>query len=477
MPPRGPSRPVGSPWAPLRGQAALALLALSLGARLLVGSPPVLHDWDERYHALVAKHLAARPLEPSLVPGGAGAPGEGWTTTSIFLHKPPLALWTMAAGLRLLGRSEWALRAGSALLGTAAVALTLSLGAELFSETAALLAALSVAIAPELLWLTSGGKATDQVDAQLVFWVTLSAFALWRVARRPGPGAVVLAAVALGGGLLTKSWPALAALPAALTVCRGRRPASAIGLAALGGVAAAEPWKLYAAARWPLAAAAERAYALRHFVEPLEGHAGGAGFYAVEAFRWLGPAAWLAPLAALPALWRPDREGERFLLLWILVPLAVFGGAATKMNGYLAPEIPALALLAAGVASRWRGAERSARRLAASALLASVALWPLAASALALPRMLAVPAGYAAFRARASSLARGDVVFNLRWAPQAMFYSDARASEDWPTPEGIARLRAAGLRPLLARCPETPRPASAPMAAIADLPLPAGCAR
>ncbi|MHB1843489.1 MAG: glycosyltransferase family 39 protein [Deltaproteobacteria bacterium] len=454
-------------------RCGLAVLAAAFGVRALVASPPVLHDWDERYHALVAKGLVTHPLTPVLLTDGLGRPGDGWTTTRIFLHKPPLALWVMALGRWALGPSEWALRAGSVLLGTATVALTLALGAELLVPPAALLfAALAVAFAPELLWLTSGGKATDQVDVQLAFWVTASALALWRTARWQDASAIGLAALALAGGLLTKSWPALAAVPAALTVARGRRGLLSVGLACAGAVALALPWQLYARAHWPGVAAAEQAYALRHFGEPLEGHGGSPLLYLVELLRWFGPVALLSLLATLPALWRPGRERSRFLLLWALVPLAIFSAAATKMTGYLAPELPALALLSAAVASHWlRAARSNGPRLAAGALLLSVFGWPLAASALSLRRMLAIPAGYTAFRERAGQLAAPDVVFNLRWAPQAMVYSPATATETWPTADSIAAVRASGLHALLAACPGTPD------AGVARWELSAGCAR
>jgi len=50
-----------------RERAALAILVVCAGLlRLGPSLDPCLYDWDERYHALVAKHLIAHPLTPTL---------------------------------------------------------------------------------------------------------------------------------------------------------------------------------------------------------------------------------------------------------------------------------------------------------------------------------------------------------------------------------------------------------------------------
>jgi len=52
-----------------REQTGAALLCILLGGLLLrigISADPYLHDWDERYHALVAKNMLRHPFLPTL---------------------------------------------------------------------------------------------------------------------------------------------------------------------------------------------------------------------------------------------------------------------------------------------------------------------------------------------------------------------------------------------------------------------------
>lgn len=100
-------------------QAVLVLMAAALALRIgVAGLAPFLHNWDERYHALVAKNLLAdwtRPLlraEPLLA-----YDYRQWCCNTVWLHKQPLFLWQIAASFWLLGVHELALRLPSAVLG------------------------------------------------------------------------------------------------------------------------------------------------------------------------------------------------------------------------------------------------------------------------------------------------------------------------------------------------------------------------
>ncbi len=439
-----------------RSPRVLSILCLLSAAvfRSGVAATPQLHDWDERYHALVAKHLAAAPLAPVLLEGAPNIGGEGWTGTRVFLHKPPLALWTMALGYRLFGPVEWSFRVVSVILSIATVAVVLWFGWTLGGPWLGVAAAFLMAVSPELLGLVSGARPADQVDAQLVFWVTLSAAGLWRLAETPRWSSAAVAALALSGGLLTKSWPALAAVPAALSVSKTPRVAATIvGVSAIG-VAAAAPWTFFAAHRWPDVYAGETLYTLRHLTEVLEGHSGGVDYFVLLLLRWTGP---LALVALVVGAWRATRRSNRvarFLAVWCLVPLLVFTAARTKMDGYIAPELPPLALLTAqlwldllAVAGRGRGLARG--------LAGLIPLWAVCALALALRGLVSVPDSYTRFRAVAFHLSRGDRVFNLRWAVQAMVYSDVFATERWPE-RGELVGRGRGGTDFVASCEATP---------------------
>ena len=117
-----------------------------------------LHTWDESYHALVAKNLIQQPWKPTLyrtpvLPYDL----QDWTANHVWLHKPPGALWLMAASMALFGVNELALRAPSVLLSTLGVLLTFLIGRALFSERVGLLAAGFHAVNGFLVAIAAGG--------------------------------------------------------------------------------------------------------------------------------------------------------------------------------------------------------------------------------------------------------------------------------------------------------------------------------
>ena len=89
--------------------ALFLLITLGLTLRVFVSTDYFLHDWDERYHALVAKHLLEHPLvftlyDTPVLPYDY----QNWAGNHIWLHKPPMTLWCIA----LVIASLWVLLAG-----------------------------------------------------------------------------------------------------------------------------------------------------------------------------------------------------------------------------------------------------------------------------------------------------------------------------------------------------------------------------
>jgi 4-amino-4-deoxy-L-arabinose transferase-like glycosyltransferase len=80
---------------------------------------PFLHDWDEKFHALVAKNMLNQPFKPMLyVHQYFKTDPFNWTFNHIWLHKQPLFLWQMALSMRIFGVNEIAVRLPSAVMGT-----------------------------------------------------------------------------------------------------------------------------------------------------------------------------------------------------------------------------------------------------------------------------------------------------------------------------------------------------------------------
>jgi 4-amino-4-deoxy-L-arabinose transferase-like glycosyltransferase len=384
--------------------AAAAIVAAGLVLRMYTGCDLFLHTWDERYHALVAKHLIEHPLVPTLYDQPV-LPYDyrDWRSNHVWLHKPPLALWLMAAGMRLLGPDEIAMRLPSLLLSALAIFLTYLIGSHLGGRRVGLLAAAFQAINGYLLQLPGGRVAVDHVDNALIFFVELGILGAvlqvrsWRggsgadraASERRGPGATggadgwpafLLAALAIGTvcglAVLTKWLPGLLPIPVWLALAWRRQPPRrlAAGLLAMAAACAAValPWQLYIHEAFPLESRWESAYNLHHLRVPIEGLGGSPFYHLAKMPRFFGeliylPVAWFLVSLVYPA-WRPARRaggqppggegavaargGRRGLELlplatWLLLPYAAFSLAATKLGGYVMVAAPALFIVEA----------------------------------------------------------------------------------------------------------------------------------
>lgn len=165
-------------------QTGMALLLLSafLLRILMITLDPYLHEWDERYHALVAKHMIEMPFEPMLFAKHIMAfnPND-WAYTHIWVHKQPLFLWQMAISMKIFGVNTFGLRLPSALLGTIMVWLTYDICRKWIEDKqVAFIAAFLSAFAHYTLELISGAISLDHNDLAFVFYMTCCFWAFTR---------------------------------------------------------------------------------------------------------------------------------------------------------------------------------------------------------------------------------------------------------------------------------------------------------
>lgn len=315
----------------------------------------------------------------------------------IHLTKPPLTYWALAASVATFGRTAWAARLPAALAFVATGLLVLGLARSYLPERPWLgVAVWSGSLLPLL------AANVVNTDPLLAFWETLavSAFVAQAGSDRERRWLVLMwAGFALG--FLTKGPPALLPLAAILawTALSGGRdavrrlfpPAGLLLFATLG-------------LGWYLAMAIQDPKLVGHFLghEVFERvftdhhHRNGQWYGAlviylpvllVAALPWLPlvrcqPGA-LAGLAS-PAAWRRRLDTDplgSLLLLWLLLPLAVFVLARSRMYLYLLPlAVPLSLLLAREVSAR---IDRSPDRRWHARVVAWLALALLAKGALA----------------------------------------------------------------------------------------------
>lgn len=338
------------------------ILLLGLLIRLWVCSQDqFLHEWDERYHALVAKNLIEHPLRPTLydTPLLPYNPDE-WAFNHIWLSKPPLPLWSMALSLHFLGLHEWALRFPSLLFSLISIVLTYLIGRRLFDEKTALWAAFFHAIHGLLIELAGGRISSDHVETMflmLLEWGFYGVVCYYRSVKNH-------VALALGVGAATGlafmcKWTAAFILPMVwitLNLFSSRKLPKRLVETALAGCAClvvAMPWVLFIYHEYPV----ESALIFKGMFSPIatvtQDHQGGAFFYLWKIGGLFGeliylPLAWLLYKAAGKFSGRTQQIPSRLLLAcWIMVPLLLLSSAATKRITYILVAAPAFFLVTA----------------------------------------------------------------------------------------------------------------------------------
>jgi len=311
--------------------------------------------------------------------------------------KPPLGYWLIALSYRLFGYSPFALRLPSALFGLLVVAGTMAFAKRWGNRRLAVLSGLIVATA--FGFLSSHGARSGDLDAALTFLLLLAAMQLPLLAHRPRR--VLAFAAILAGAFLLKSFAILPMIAVAGAwaawsgAWRRLKPLDCLLSALLfAGIVAA-----WAFARWRADGTAY--FLVRMLREDLFlrstriiDHTTYSPFGYVTAFfdrfapwplamlaaSWLAfarrPAAGGAPRRRSPLARRMRRDVLPLLLLWALVPLALFSLSRTQHHWYLHPIYPASAMLAAlSVLGLLRAVPAGPRR---SAALAALVVLPLA---------------------------------------------------------------------------------------------------
>lgn len=463
-----------STWRAHPRQAIVALMAAALALRLgVAGLDPFLHNWDERFHALVAKNLLADWTSPLLrVDPVLAYDYRQWCCNSVWLHKQPLFLWQLTASFHLFGVNELALRLPSAVLGALVIWPIYRLGCLVFSQAVGYHAGVLFALACYSLELTSGWQSVDHADVAFLSYVTGSLWAYYeyrQAAYRSWRWALLVGLLA-GAAVLCKWLPGLVVYAAWGTDVVASSPRRGQGreygrlLAAVAvTLVVVLPWQLYIRHRFPLESAFEQEYSARHFGEVLEDKGGPWYFYVTNLwyqFQWvvLLIAGGLGLLFTRPLRQRPLRP----LLLTCGAVFGFFSLAATKMVSYTYAVAPLLLLLAALAwveAAQWLRCQGRVGQVGGALLAVLILLFDLRPTALLKHHTVAYTSlalqqerqrklqHTAVYRQLDALVPAGYVVLN---APpfedvEALFYSHRNVYSQWPTEPEYRALRSQGV--------------------------------
>lgn len=372
----------------------LAALFLFVDARTM---PIIL--WDESRTIVNALEMKRTGL--GLVTTYRGAP-DLWNT------KPPLLIWLMVASISAFGTAEWALRLPSliATLGTVLM-LVLVVRRTTGSVATAALAAFLMVASPAFFGEHSGR--TADYDALLLFFTTAYLFLFFGAVHRARPSAAtaLLIGALIAGAVLTKSVAGLmpglgVTVYLVLTKRLGRilhEPRWALTIlvaivpVVLFFVAREQAAPGYLAAAWHNDVGGRFASTLITVPRP-------PGYYLRQ--LWAGYFSATPLLLLAPSALFVVRGRQRILLCYSLVVAVLFVGvisaAASKLNHYLLPALPFMAIAAAitvrALIGRLVAVARShapGARLAAVALFLLVALPLMGAARGAIDRRYCAP--------------------------------------------------------------------------------------
>ena len=335
--------------------ALLLLIICGLILRIYASSDFFLHDWDERYHALVAKNLIHHPLTPTLYKNPIFPYDfKNWTTNNIWVHKQPLPLWTMALSLWIFGVNEFALRLPSILLTTIGIGLTFSIASYFFNKKIGYLSAFLYSINGLIIELTSGRTATDHIDIFFLFFIELAIYFSILFIQKQKTIFNILVGVSTGAAILSKWLPALIILPIWLLIVMNSKKFKPkqiffqFLILVITCILVFLPWQIYIFEMFPREASWEASFNFKHFTEVLEGRAGPFYYFADQIRVNYGD------LIYLPLLWfswktiKNHKDKKRLIIfLWFLVPFLFFSFAKTKMQAYLLFTCPALFMMTA----------------------------------------------------------------------------------------------------------------------------------
>lgn len=324
------------------------VLATVLLIRLAtLGLYPLLDPSEARY-AEMARRM--------LTDGGWITP---WFATGVpFWGKPPLAFWTQAASMQILGVNEFAVRLPAWLLQLATCGLMIRMAREEGDERAGVVAA--ILFSSSLLGVVASGAVLT--DPALNFSAFLAGYGFWRGMSHADRRAAIWGFVGLGLGLLAKG-PLillLVGLPALSWTVLTRRWAPFVRLPWASGVgvvlAIAVPWYAVAELRTP--GFLDYFLVGEHWNRFLVSNWAGDRYGAAHAQPW--GTVWLYLVGSflpwsllLPLLFtRRHRlaEGREYTLFLALVALTTpvfFTAAGNVLWTYVLPALPALSLLLA----------------------------------------------------------------------------------------------------------------------------------
>ena len=305
-----------------------------------------LHNWDERYHALVAKNLTENPINPVLRKD-AVLPYEytEWWGNHVWLHKQPLFLWQIALSMKIFGVNEFAVRFPSAILCALLALIIYRIGILFKRKTAGFISSLLFCFSFFSIELSTGAIGMDHNDIAATFYISASLWALIEYYKSKKVKWLILIGVFSGLAILVK-WLVGLLVYACWGLCLIIYENKTTYLKELKGIVISLgitiliflPWQIYTFIQFPTEAIYEFNFNRQHISRAVESHSGSNLFYLNNIFEHYGPLGIPMIILGLITLFISKLENKsKFLLVSIIVIPYLFFSllSSTKTLGYV----------------------------------------------------------------------------------------------------------------------------------------------
>ncbi len=327
----------------------LSLAFLILGGFLLnmftAGLDPFLNDWDERFHALVAKSILVNPFAPTLFSDHPlPYDFQNWTDNKIWLHKQPLFLWQIGLSYLLFGVSEFTLRIPSVVMATLLIPVLYRIGKLIADEHSGLVTAFLYATSFYHLEMIAGVHGMEHNTFAFVFYVTLSVWAWIEYMNQPTMKWVLVIGIFCAAAVLNKWLTGLwiygvwgtAILIDKEKVCSWKSYRDIV-VSFLTACLLFMPWQIYTLYFFPKESNHEFLVNSLHLTQVIEEHFGNVWFYIQHLplhygsiFAWL-----LIPALILMVFYAREKKVVIALICGLLVVFGFFSiMVASKLNHY-----------------------------------------------------------------------------------------------------------------------------------------------
>jgi 4-amino-4-deoxy-L-arabinose transferase-like glycosyltransferase len=326
---------------------AFFFIFINLGQNSLI-------DYDEAIYAKVSKNIVQT---------------NDWITLkwkdldNEWFEKPPLYMWMTALWFKITGFGEFAVRFTSAVFGLLGVLFVFLFGRRLYNKTTGLIAALIMISVVHYMYYARNGM----LDVTVTFFIFSSLYFFYK-AYKKDPHYIwwyLISGMLVGLAVMTKSIIGLLPLPiiflylASLKLINRERISlsfKGLGLMVLGLIAIAGPWHVYSYYLHGQEFLDE--YLIEHiFKRGMTGlgHKAPLLWY-LEVIK-VSFRIWILPLIPglflLPFLDKEKRNAFSLLFVSILVIFTFFSSSEDKLQWYIIPIYPFLALIAARFIERF----------------------------------------------------------------------------------------------------------------------------